>query len=181
MHDLFRHEAMPYAGRARFAATTVSIVRGSLERGEHVIVLAAGEKVDDVRDELGDEADDVTFVPTDEHGVNESVAVGRSRAAQLEAQYADSVLNAPSLRTSPLSVVCLDDAATLGVSSLDAMRRGHAVVRGYIEDPLAGRFAPPATATATSGCGLWLANDLCDLVQLRSTPGRTVVRMYVDR
>src|SRR3954470_15520917 len=50
---------------------------------------------------------------------------------------------------------------------------------GYIADPLAGRFAPPPTAE--SGRGLWLANQLCDLVQLRSSPAGTVVRLFVDR
>ena len=51
--------------------------------------------------------------------------------------------------------------------------------QGYISDPLAGRFAP--LPSVSSGRGLWLANHLCDLVQVRSAPGRSVVRMYVDR
>ncbi|MDQ2797117.1 MAG: sensor histidine kinase [Actinomycetota bacterium] len=50
---------------------------------------------------------------------------------------------------------------------------------GYIQDPLVGRFAPPPAAT--SGRGVWLANHLCDLVQLRSSPTGTVVRLHVDR
>lgn len=50
---------------------------------------------------------------------------------------------------------------------------------GYVSDPLAGRFAPPSDAT--SGRGLWLANHLCDLVQLRSSQAGTVVRLHVDR
>lgn len=49
---------------------------------------------------------------------------------------------------------------------------------GHIADPLAGRLAPPPTAE--SGRGLWLANQLCDLVQLRSSPAGTVVRLFVD-
>lgn len=50
---------------------------------------------------------------------------------------------------------------------------------GFINDPLVGRFAPPPSVS--SGRGLWLANHLCDLVSVRSAPGRSVVRMYVDR
>jgi anti-sigma regulatory factor (Ser/Thr protein kinase) len=51
--------------------------------------------------------------------------------------------------------------------------------RGFIADPLTGRFAP--SASASSGRGVWLAHNLCDLVQLRSSPAGTVVRMFVDR
>lgn len=50
--------------------------------------------------------------------------------------------------------------------------------RGWIRDPLAGRLAPrPGTMT---GRGLWLVNQLCDLVQLRSSPAGTTLRMRVD-
>lgn len=51
--------------------------------------------------------------------------------------------------------------------------------RGFISDPLTGRFAP--SASASSGRGVWLAHNLCDLVQLRSSSTGTVVRMFVDR
>lgn len=50
---------------------------------------------------------------------------------------------------------------------------------GRIVDPLAGRLAPPPTAT--TGRGLWLANHLCDLVQIRSSQDGTVVRLFVER
>lgn len=50
---------------------------------------------------------------------------------------------------------------------------------GRITDPLVGRLAPPPTAT--TGRGLWLANHLCDLVQIRSSQDGTVVRLFVDR
>jgi len=53
------------------------------------------------------------------------------------------------------------------------------VDNGHIDSPLAGRLAPPPTAD--SGRGLWLANNLCDLVQIRSSPAGTVVRLYMDR
>jgi anti-sigma regulatory factor (Ser/Thr protein kinase) len=49
--------------------------------------------------------------------------------------------------------------------------------RGYIDNPLAGRIAPPLDQHG--GRGLWLVNHLCDLVQIRSTPNGTVVRVRV--
>jgi anti-sigma regulatory factor (Ser/Thr protein kinase) len=50
---------------------------------------------------------------------------------------------------------------------------------GHITDPLVGRLAP--TAQATAGRGLWLANHLCDLVQIRSSQAGTTVRLRMDR
>lgn len=50
--------------------------------------------------------------------------------------------------------------------------------RGLIRDPLVGRRRPPVTAAG--GAGLWMTNQLCDLVQIRSTPAAgTTVRAHV--
>jgi anti-sigma regulatory factor (Ser/Thr protein kinase) len=50
--------------------------------------------------------------------------------------------------------------------------------RGLIEEPLVGRMRP--TISQEGGRGLWLANQLCDLVQIRSTgDGGTRVRLHV--
>jgi anti-sigma regulatory factor (Ser/Thr protein kinase) len=48
---------------------------------------------------------------------------------------------------------------------------------GHIADPLAGRRQP--SADELSGRGLWIANQLCDLVELRSGVEGTVVRLHV--
>jgi anti-sigma regulatory factor (Ser/Thr protein kinase) len=47
---------------------------------------------------------------------------------------------------------------------------------GVIEAPLVGRVQP--TPGAQSGRGMWIANQLCDLVQIRSGPSGTVVRVH---
>jgi len=49
--------------------------------------------------------------------------------------------------------------------------------RGRIEEPLVGRLRPGITQEG--GRGLWLANRLCDLVQIRSGEGGTKVRLHV--
>jgi hypothetical protein len=54
---------------------------------------------------------------------------------------------------------------------------GEVVGCGRIEDPLAGRRRP--SPIATRGRGLWMVNQLCDLVQLRSTGCRTTLRMHM--
>jgi anti-sigma regulatory factor (Ser/Thr protein kinase) len=50
--------------------------------------------------------------------------------------------------------------------------------RGWIRDPLAGRIAPHPDRV--SGRGLWLVNQLCDFVQLRSSPAGTTLRMHIE-
>jgi anti-sigma regulatory factor (Ser/Thr protein kinase) len=48
--------------------------------------------------------------------------------------------------------------------------------RGRIEDPLVGRVRPDISQVG--GRGLWLANELCDLVQIRSGEAGTTVRLH---
>jgi anti-sigma regulatory factor (Ser/Thr protein kinase) len=49
---------------------------------------------------------------------------------------------------------------------------------GHIEEPLAGRVRP--APTQEKGRGLWMANQLCDLVQIRSSEDGTAVRLRLD-
>ena len=49
---------------------------------------------------------------------------------------------------------------------------------GVIEDPLAGRERP--AGLHDGGRGLWIVNHLCDLVQVRSAPTGTAVRVQLD-
>ena len=50
---------------------------------------------------------------------------------------------------------------------------------GYFDHPLAGRERP--RPDRVGGHGLWLANQLCDLVQVRSFSTGTVVRLHLRR
>jgi anti-sigma regulatory factor (Ser/Thr protein kinase) len=49
--------------------------------------------------------------------------------------------------------------------------------RGHIDDPLAGRRE--REPGAVGGRGLWIANQLCDLVELRSSPAGSIVRLHL--
>jgi len=69
-----------------------------------------------------------------------------------------------------------------GTGTLRLWREGRAMLvevedRGRIEDPLVGRRRP--VISQEGGRGLWLANQLCDLVQIRSGERGTVVRLHV--
>jgi len=50
--------------------------------------------------------------------------------------------------------------------------------RGHITSPLAGRLRP--APDAGKGAGLWVANQLCDLVQIYSSPRGTTIRLCQD-
>ena len=68
-----------------------------------------------------------------------------------------------------------------GTGTLRLWRTGEALVceitdGGVVTDPLAGRLAPATDEPA--GRGLWMVNQLCDLVQLRSSAGGTAVRVH---
>ncbi|HEY8466907.1 MAG TPA: sensor histidine kinase [Solirubrobacterales bacterium] len=67
-----------------------------------------------------------------------------------------------------------------GHGSLRIWRAGHALVcevkdKGVIENALVGRVRPDATET--TGRGVWLVHQLCDLVQVRSWKHGTTVRV----
>ncbi|MGZ6544164.1 MAG: anti-sigma factor RsbA family regulatory protein [Actinomycetota bacterium] len=49
---------------------------------------------------------------------------------------------------------------------------------GVLRQPLAGRVRPDPTEPA--GFGLWLANQMCDLVQMRTSPAGSSIRLHVD-
>jgi anti-sigma regulatory factor (Ser/Thr protein kinase) len=50
--------------------------------------------------------------------------------------------------------------------------------KGHIADPLAGRVPPPIMAEA--GRGLLMVNYLCDLVQLKTGPTGTAIRLWMS-
>ncbi len=298
----YQHEALPYRGQDEFISSCVDLARLGSAGDERMIFLAGAAKLAAVRDTLGADASDITFVDTDEHGrnpsrittlldnfrlgangrrmlgVSEQVLAGQRPAALQEAQFAESLLNTNGMQAWPLSLVCLYDCASLDDETVTEMRRSHPGVRGeqgngdydpsraqdlfaqplpaapddaaerdvrtnqlaearadvrqhgalaglagervedlvlavneivtnsvryggggcrlaiwadtdsivcevrdegVIHDPMVGRLAP--SPTSSTGRGLWLANHLCDLVQIRSSQAGTTVRLHLDR
>lgn len=110
--------------------------------------------------------------------VRASVATFAADAGYDEAAAADLVLAA-----SELAANSVEHGGGRGVLSM--WRAGDAVCLefaddGVLRDPLAGRLRPPSAAPR--GRGLYLANHLCDLVQIRSGEGRgTRVRAWLRR
>jgi anti-sigma regulatory factor (Ser/Thr protein kinase) len=71
-----------------------------------------------------------------------------------------------------------------GAGTLRIWRDGDVLVceirdSGHLRDPLADRRRP--APTIDGGRGLWLANQLCDLVQVRAVEQGTTVRLHMHR
>lgn len=103
------------------------------------------------------------------------VVAGRAPARIDEGRTADLVLAVNEVVTNSLR-----HGGGRGV--LRIWRQGDSVVcevrdEGTIDHPLAGRQRPDPNAGG--GRGLWLANQLCDLVQVRSFPEGSVVRLHM--
>lgn len=104
---------------------------------------------------------------------------------QIEASRALSGL--PRARRSDF-VLAVNEVATNALRydepprALRLWRRRGAVVcevvgRGRIDDPMVGRRRPDPAAVR--GRGLWMVNQLCDLVELRSSASRTTLRIHM--
>jgi anti-sigma regulatory factor (Ser/Thr protein kinase) len=115
-------------------------------------------------------AGDVPAVRRTVRGYARSAGLGREQVEALE--LAASELATNSIRhgggSGRLALWTEEDAAV--VEFTDA---------GHLTDPLTGRRRPPPDSAG--GRGLYLVNQLCDLVQLRSSPAGTTVRITTWR
>jgi anti-sigma regulatory factor (Ser/Thr protein kinase) len=107
--------------------------------------------------------------------LRELLADRAEREGFSRARVADLVLAVHELATNTLryargggEVRIWREGATLLVEVTDG---------GHIADPLAGRDLPPPDALG--GYGLYLVNQVCDLVQLRSSPEGSVIRIHM--
>ena len=71
-----------------------------------------------------------------------------------------------------------------GAGTLRIWTQGRALIceiedAGHIDKPLVGRERP--TTDQERGFGLWLVNQMCDLVQLRTFKTGSVVRLHMAR
>lgn len=114
-------------------------------------------------------------VTDDLHGLRRAVAASPMTLALPQRRREDFVLAVNEAATNALKYDRPPRAVRL-------WRSGRYVVcevvgRGAVEDPLAGRH-PPSPA-AHRGRGLWMVNQLCDLVELRNHDWRATLRIHM--
>jgi anti-sigma regulatory factor (Ser/Thr protein kinase) len=106
---------------------------------------------------------------------------------RLQVERSDVLAPLPRERRPDL-VLAISEAAANAIRydapprMLRLWRNGHRVVaevsgRGRLEDPLSGRFRPGPRAS--HGWGLWVINQVCDLVELRQHEDRVRLRMHM--
>ncbi len=120
-------------------------------------------------------ADELRFGIESLHELRAFVAAAASRVGLSARRAQDAVLAASEVASNSVAhgggggrAHAWDQEGALLFESLD---------QGRITEPLVGRARP--LPTQPSGRGLWIANQLCDLVQIRSSAAGTVVRLRV--
>ena len=120
------------------------------------------------------EREEIAFFSATELAGLRAFVAGHAAAAGLEgARAADLVLAVDELATNSLRHGGGEGVLRVWTEPGDARLRG--LDSGRIDWPLAGRERPlPEMA---SGRGVWIVNQLCDLVQIRALPEGNVVRV----
>jgi anti-sigma regulatory factor (Ser/Thr protein kinase) len=137
---------------------------------------ASGAPFDVPLPEPGTEIGRMAFGPNDLAAVRAMVA-RHAQAAGIEARAAELVTALNEVATN--SIRHGGGNGTLRVWQEDSALVCEVRDRGRFDRPLVDRERPAPSSSAPRG--LWLANQLCDLVQIRSLPDGTVVRLHMRR
>jgi anti-sigma regulatory factor (Ser/Thr protein kinase) len=158
--DVFRHDALLYAGEGDFVRQVSAFIRDGVDAGEPVLVVVSREKIAALREALGDDAPSVQFADMDvvgdnpariipawqsfleEHavegrslrGVGEPISAARNAAELIECQRHESLLNLAFAGTGPWWLICPYDTTALDPIVIEEARRSHP---GVIESGLA--------------------------------------------
>lgn len=150
----YRHEAFLWHDRTDFTDGLVPFITDGLAAGEPVMVAAINEHTDWLREALGPEAEQVTFVDMAElgrnpakiipawqkfidieadggrpaRGVGEPIWAGRHTDELIECQLHEALLNVAVDPMTPFWLVCPYDAERLEPPIIDEAYRSHPVV-----------------------------------------------------
>jgi anti-sigma regulatory factor (Ser/Thr protein kinase) len=117
----------------------------------------------------------ISFDVTELGEVRRRVTAAAERAGMGPMEAADLVTAVSELAAN--SVMHGGGSGTLRLWQEEERLLAEVEDRGRIEEPLVGRLRPDVHQEG--GRGLWLANQLCDLVQIRSGERGTTVRLHL--
>ncbi|MBA2644213.1 MAG: sensor histidine kinase, partial [Solirubrobacterales bacterium] len=166
MSEAFRHEALLYEGLDQLVERTVPFIREGLEAGEPVAVAMVSDKIDALREALGDDADGVRFSDMAEigrnpariipalksftsryqqdgsrvRGIGEPIWSGRSSHELVECQLHEALINVAFSPTDPFHLLCPYDVATLEPSVIHEARCTHPHVIATGSDPVSREY-----------------------------------------
>ena len=147
----FRHEALLYSGLEEFVPTTAAFIRDAVQADEPILVVVDAEKIQLLRDDLGDDAHRVDFadmrdvghnpariIPAwyDFHaeralggryirGIGEPISAQRSPEALVECQRHESLLNLAFANASDWWLLCPYDMQALGTDVIEEALHSH--------------------------------------------------------
>jgi anti-sigma regulatory factor (Ser/Thr protein kinase) len=171
-------EGLPEEVLTDACATHPHVVEGGLTRSSDSYCDPIRD-TDPFRDPLPSPATDpeqLTFTRDDLPDIRRVVARHAEDAGLDDERTGDLLVAATEVATN--SVRYAHGKGRLSVWREDARLLCEVRDDGVLADPLAGRERPaPSWAR---GRGIWLANQLCDLVQIRTTPEGNVVRLHMS-
>jgi anti-sigma regulatory factor (Ser/Thr protein kinase) len=124
-----------------------------------------------------DDAGELHFEARD-LGCVRALVSGAAAAARLDRSRADDLVLAVN-EVATNAVKHAEGPGRIRVWSTPAELICQVEDRGHISDPLAGRYAP--RPSVEGGLGLWMVNQLCDLVEVRTAPQGTAIRLHMSR
>ena len=147
--DSFRHEALLYAGSADFVDRTAGFLRDGVAAGEPALVVVNAAKIEALRDELGADAEAVTFADMADvgrnpariipawrafvaahpgrrlRGIGEPIWAERSSAELVECETHEALLNLAFAGSPAWWLLCPYDTTTLPPDVLAVAGRTH--------------------------------------------------------
>jgi anti-sigma regulatory factor (Ser/Thr protein kinase) len=150
----FFHEAFLYRGREEFLRGMLRFIRSGIEAGEPVFVVLNAEKIAQLRDALGEDAERVLFADmaqiganpariiaawhdfVDEHGaggrpirgIGEPIWAGRSQSELAECHRHEALLNLAFADTPSFRLLCPYDVSALDPAVVEEASRTHPFV-----------------------------------------------------
>ena len=147
--DAFRHIALMYAGLADFVEQNGAFLREGIEREEPTLVMVGPEKIEALRDDLGDDAHRVYFIDMTKagrnpawiipawrefanghpdrrlRGIGEPIWAGRTPDELVECQRHESLLNHAFADADGFTLLCPYDTDALSEAVIEEARRSH--------------------------------------------------------
>ena len=150
--DAFRHEALLYSGADGFVEGTLPFLRDGVDAGDAMLVVVNAAKIDSLQDELGPDAQTVTFADMSEVGANpariipacrefvdanpgrrlrgigEPIWAQRSSAELVECQRHEALVNLAFADAAGFTLLCPYDVDALEPAVIERAHHSHPVV-----------------------------------------------------